>query len=230
MAFQASAPPLELYEPLAGNDGGKLEGKPSSSAPTDIHHHQPGYASDQRYVLDPHPHHHQSGHVSAPPLQSHVQAVQYPSMEPPSDTSVVYGFPVGLLPSHPHWHTSLCGCCSDPTVCLLGCCCPCVLFGKVVEHLDDGATSCVAAATVWYILQQFTSCGWLYSYGYRDKLRSRYGMKRRPGCDCIVHCCCWPCAFCQEYREVQIRGLKSEAVAQERYAALAPPLQQVMRH
>ncbi|MCO5576465.1 hypothetical protein L7F22_030275 [Adiantum nelumboides] len=236
MAFHPSAPLLEAYEPLAGNDEGakpsRPEEKPSSSAPSDFrqHHHQQGYALDHKCVLD-HPNHgHQSGYVAPPPLQPHVEPLRYPSMAPPSDTSVVYGFPVAGLPhSNPHWHTSLCGCCSDPTVCLIGWCCPCVLFGKIAEHLDDGATSCVAAATVWYILQQFTACGWIYSHGYRDKLRSRYDLKRRPGCDCIVHCCCWPCAFCQEYREIEIRRLKSDA-AQERYATLVTPPQQVMRH
>ncbi|KAJ7533654.1 hypothetical protein O6H91_13G058700 [Diphasiastrum complanatum] len=74
------------------------------------------------------------------------------------------------------------------------------------EALDDGMTSCVAAAMVWYLLQQVTLCGCLYSCWYRKKLRSRFNLPERPLPDILVHYCCWPCAICQEYREIQHRS------------------------
>eukprot|EP00250_Pteridium_aquilinum_P017982 c23881_g1_i1 orf=180-953(-) len=256
MAFQASAPPLPEYQPLPGPDTGKLEGMSSCSGlseaclgdirtplpqmphgyigPDPHHqHHVQGYVADPHhrlhsgYVIDPrHQHHHQSGYVA----DAHLHRLQPQStpFSPQPDASVVFGFPVRPPASPPHWNTSLCGCCSDPAVCILGCFCPCILFGKIAENLDEGETSCLAACTIWYLLQQFTACGWLYSHGYRSKLRSRYGLTLRPCTDCIVHFCCWHCAFCQEYREIQIRRLIDEA-AWERQAALAPPPQQVMR-
>lgn len=225
MAFEASAPPLPGYEPLPGSE----KGKPScseSGGGDPLSFITPVPPDPLRgYVADPH---HQSGYVINPHFP-HQGNPQHSPFVPPSGEPVVFGFPVRPPPSSPpHWNTRLCGCCSDPAICLLGCCCPCILFGKIAEDLDEGATSCVAACTIWYLLQQFTACGWIYSHGYRNKLRSRYGLARRPGCDCIVHFCCWHCAFCQEYREIRIRRLKDEA-AWERRSSMVPPSQQVMR-
>ncbi|KAH7388135.1 hypothetical protein KP509_16G059600 [Ceratopteris richardii] len=173
----------------------------------------------------------QLGLVSGSPVQHHDGRLRYLLPVPASDSSVVFGFPVRVRQLYPRWHTGLCGCCTDPGICLLGCCCPCILFGRIASELDDGATSCVVAALIWYILQQFTAggCGWIYSFLYRDKLRARYGIPRHPGCDCVIHFCCWPCAFCQEYRELRIRRSAGETSMVRRTIMAAPP-RQVMRY
>ena len=44
------------------------------------------------------------------------------------------------------WTTGLFGCLSDVPNCVFTMFCPCLAFGRVVEHLDDGNTSCITAA------------------------------------------------------------------------------------
>lgn len=146
--------------------------------------------------------------------------------------SPAYGVPVWQQQqqqeSSPQWSTGLCHCGADMSTCLLGCFCPCFLFGKIAEKLDSPATHCLTAAVVWYILQQFTSCGCIYSCGYRRKLRAIYNLPERPLPDCLVHYLCWHCAFCQEYRELQIRRIREEAWASR--TVMAPPLPQSMNY
>lgn len=144
--------------------------------------------------------------------------------------SPAYGVPVWQQQqeSRPEWSTGLCHCGADMTICLLGCFCPCFLFGQIAEKLDSHATHCFTAAVVWYILQQFTSCGCIYSCGYRRKLRAIYNLPEKPLPDCLVHYLCWHCAFCQEYRELQIRKIREEVWNSR--TVMAPPLQQSMNY
>lgn len=144
--------------------------------------------------------------------------------------SPAYGVPVWQQQqeSRTEWSTGLCHCGADMTICLLGCFCPCFLFGQIAEKLDSHATHCFTAAVVWYILQQFTSCGCIYSCGYRRKLRAIYNLPEKPLPDCLVHYLCWHCAFCQEYRELQIRKIREEVW--DSRTVMAPPLQQSMNY
>jgi len=144
--------------------------------------------------------------------------------------SPAYGVPVWQQhqESRPEWSTGLCHCESDMTICLLGCVCPCILFGKVAEKLDGDVTHCLTAAIVWYILQQFTFCGCIYSCGYRRKLRAKYNLPEKPLPDCLVHFLCWPCAFCQEYRELHVRRIREEAW--DYRTVTAPPPEQSMNY
>ncbi|CAF1428729.1 unnamed protein product [Didymodactylos carnosus] len=41
--------------------------------------------------------------------------------------------------------------------------------------------------------------------GKRGALRQKYGIIEDPN-DCLVTCCCGPCAVCQEAREMKTRG------------------------
>lgn len=47
----------------------------------------------------------------------------------------------------------------------------------------------------------------IMSCTYRTKMRNMYGLYESPAPDWIVHCLCEWCALCQEYRELQARGL-----------------------
>jgi Cys-rich protein (TIGR01571 family) len=95
------------------------------------------------------------------------------------------------------WTTGLFGCLADVPNCVFTMFCPCLAFGRVAEHLDEGHTSCITAALVWYVIQQLTSCGCVYSYAYRRKLRSKYNLPSRPLPDWFIHYFCWFCAICQ---------------------------------
>jgi len=121
------------------------------------------------------------------------------------------------------WTTGLCGCLSDIPNCVFTMFCPCLAFGRVAEHLDDGNTSCITASLVWYVIQQLTSCGCIYSYAYRKKLRNKYNLPNVPFPDWFLHYFCWFCAICQETREI-----KNREVVNRHYAggAMLPPPQQ----
>lgn len=95
------------------------------------------------------------------------------------------------------WTTGLFGCVSDVPNCVFTMFCPCLAFGRVAEHLDEGNTSCITAAVVWYVIQQLTSFGCVYSYAYRRKLRHKYNLPSRPLPDWFIHYFCWFCAICQ---------------------------------
>uniref|UniRef100_A0A0D6R6N8 Uncharacterized protein n=1 Tax=Araucaria cunninghamii TaxID=56994 RepID=A0A0D6R6N8_ARACU len=194
---------------------------------------------------DPRSHHHHEnqpliqgqGHTYGPPpsmpygqISSYQHYITAPPPPPPPPPA--FGIPVWHEHQHhetrPEWSTGLCHCTADIPICCLGCLCPCILIGKIAEEMDDGMTSRLTAALIWYILQQFTSCGCIYSCGYRRKLREKYHLPAWPLPDCLVHWLCWHCAFCQEYRELRIRRIRGEAWVSR--SAMAPPTQQSMTY
>jgi len=125
------------------------------------------------------------------------------------------------------WSTGLFGCLTDIPNCVFTMFCPCLAFGRVAEHLDEGNTSCITAALVWYVIQQLTSCGCIYSYAYRRKLRSKYNLPSRPLPDWFIHYFCWFCAICQETREIKNREIVNRHYAHG--VMLPPPVQSFQR-
>ncbi|KAJ0974954.1 hypothetical protein J5N97_016919 [Dioscorea zingiberensis] len=101
------------------------------------------------------------------------------------------------------WTSGLCHCCDDPANCLITCFCPCITFGQIAEIVSQGSISCATSGTVYGLL---VGLGCLYSCFFRSKLRGQYDLEESPLPDCLVHCCCEPCALCQEYRELKGRG------------------------
>ncbi|KAG0464226.1 hypothetical protein HPP92_020295 [Vanilla planifolia] len=122
----------------------------------------------------------------------------YPQPPPP---------PLGI---HPHgpvpWSTGLCDCTDDCGNCCTTCFCPCVTYGRVAEIVDRGSISCGAAAALYALLEWLTCCHCVYSCFNRKKMRAQYSLVEAPCGDFCVHCCCEPCALCQEYRELKNRG------------------------
>ncbi|KAG8661519.1 hypothetical protein MANES_01G013425v8 [Manihot esculenta] len=73
------------------------------------------------------------------------------------------------------------------------------------------------------------------SCSYRTKLRTKYGLVESPATDWITHFFCGWCALCQEYRELQKRGLDPAIGWQEnlrrqsiQQPAMMPPVNQKM--
>lgn len=116
--------------------------------------------------------------------------------------------------------------------------CPCVTFGQIAEMLDNGGTckhtyhrrtkhnqfskitnasiiysdsACETAGCVYTTIACVIACPCIYSCTYRTKLRNRFGLDESPASDCITHLCCEYCALCQEYRELNHRGLNPSA-------------------
>uniref|UniRef100_A0ACD5WCF3 Uncharacterized protein n=1 Tax=Avena sativa TaxID=4498 RepID=A0ACD5WCF3_AVESA len=134
----------------------------------------------------------------------------------PAAAEPVTGFPVGAAPAagagHAAnaWSSGLFDCFDDCGLCCITWCCPCITFGKVAEIVDRGSTSCGTAGALYVLLASLTGCQWIYSCGYRAKLRAQYGLPDAPCCDCCVHFCCAPCALCQEYKQLKAQGYDPE--------------------
>ncbi|CAM6095044.1 unnamed protein product [Calypogeia fissa] len=127
------------------------------------------------------------------------------------------------------WMTSFCGCLADPASCCLTMFCPCVAVGMVAQKLDRGTTHWLTGAIVWLVLQEMTTLGCLYSCHYRKKLRERYNLKNRPLPDPLVHWICWPCAICQELRELKARETAYYGFGDnDRRVVFYPPGPQIM--
>ncbi|CAI9113617.1 OLC1v1014252C1 [Oldenlandia corymbosa var. corymbosa] len=133
------------------------------------------------------------------------------------------------------WRTELFGCMDDPTNAFMTACFPFVTFGQIAEILDNGQTSCATSGMLYFFISLFgTPC--LLSCAYRTKLRRRFGLIETPAPDWLVHLCCSPCAICQEYRELQQRGLDPSIgwegnVARSRQRVqmnMTPPMKQNM--
>ncbi|KAL4586733.1 hypothetical protein LXL04_011377 [Taraxacum kok-saghyz] len=122
-------------------------------------------------------------------------------------SSTATGVPAQPMNGTGQWSTGLCDCGSDYSSCCMTCWCPCISFGQIAEIVDKGNTSCGVHGALYSILCLFTGCECIYSFIYRSKLRHQYMLPESPCNDCLVHCCCECCALCQEYRELQHRGL-----------------------
>ncbi|GMJ05697.1 hypothetical protein HRI_004238900 [Hibiscus trionum] len=99
------------------------------------------------------------------------------------------------------WTTGLFDCMEDPTNALTTAVFPCVTFGQIADVLDNGNTTCATSGIVY----AFAPC--VVSGPYRKKLRQRFGLIEVPASDRIIHSVLEPCALCQEYRELNNRGI-----------------------
>ncbi|XP_002971358.2 protein PLANT CADMIUM RESISTANCE 10 [Selaginella moellendorffii] len=135
----------------------------------------------------------------------------------------------GTVPFHQHerplrWTSGICACSDDIPSCCLGLFCPCILFGRNVETLEDrpwvgpcvmhlllwgAVTGLCCALTEGTALGVAASCVSCYACGYRKTLRDKYNLEDAPCGDFLTHLCCHPCAVCQEYREMKERGTYS---------------------
>lgn len=80
-----------------------------------------------------------------------------------------------------------------------------ISWGGVGVRLNGCFAACYSAGGL-YTLLSYMGFNWLYSCMYRAKMRQQYMLKESPTYDWFVHCCCEPCALCQEYRELENRG------------------------
>ncbi|KAK7358258.1 hypothetical protein VNO77_00184 [Canavalia gladiata] len=155
----------------------------------------------------------QQGSDPAKPPQAQATATGFPvsanysTTTPYSTASSDYHQPPPPPPKPlVDWSTGLCDCFSDCGNCCISWWCPCVTFGRVAEIVDKGSTSCGASGALYTLICCVVGCGCLYSCFYRSKMRDQYGLRGNGCTDCLIHCCCEPCALSQEYRELENRG------------------------
>ncbi|KAG2672193.1 hypothetical protein I3843_13G027800 [Carya illinoinensis] len=159
-------------------------------------------------------------------------------------------------PADEDWTTGICGCAEDTESCHVagwtGLFCPCVLFGRNVEALQEipwtnacvchgmcveGGLALAAATALLHGIDPKTSfliCegllfGWwmcgIYTGLFRQSLQKRYHLKNSPCDPCLVHCCMHWCAICQEHREMKNHLSDNAAVAMT--VVNPPPVQEM---
>ncbi|ESQ30604.1 hypothetical protein EUTSA_v10011755mg [Eutrema salsugineum] len=136
-----------------------------------------------------------------------------------------------------NWTSGLFDCMNDGENAIITCFFPFVTFGQIAEVTDEGATSCGTAGMLYGLICCLFGIPCVYTCTYRAKLRNKFGLPDAPAPDWITHCFCEYCALCQEYRELNNRGLDpsigwSGNVQRQRMAQqqemMAPPMGQQM--
>ncbi|KAI9761856.1 MAG: hypothetical protein M4579_000796 [Chaenotheca gracillima] len=116
--------------------------------------------------------------------------------------------PVATIPGHgpvQDWHESFWDCCSPSSTCCMGYWCPCVLFGRTYDRLEDPTLAnhsafnmnCLGCCVIG-------SCGfgWVLQMMKRGDLRRKYNLDGSGLGDCIRPYCCPCCTIIQEEKEV----------------------------
>jgi len=147
------------------------------------------------------------------PMAAQPQYQQQPQTAYMQQPGVVIAQPVKTVyQESPVWLIGPFGCLDDIGLCLLGCFCPCYLWAKTMEqnNLLSFALALVLFLTAYILgvllpwvlnVQANWPNLWLMILGtyFRGKFREAQGITNG-GCfeDCLLWCCCTPCAICQE--------------------------------
>ncbi|TQD85666.1 hypothetical protein C1H46_028840 [Malus baccata] len=116
---------------------------------------------------------------------------------------------------------------------------PCLTFGQIAEVVDNGRSSCATSGLFYGLIAAFIGIPFIMSCTYRTKLRSKYNLIESPAPDWVIHLLCEPCALCQEYRELQVRGIdpsigwignvqRNPSLQQPNVNMMMPPMNQNM--
>ncbi|PTQ28050.1 hypothetical protein MARPO_0175s0012, partial [Marchantia polymorpha] len=104
--------------------------------------------------------------------------------------------------SYTNGRVDQCGCFQDLTSCMNKSSTCWFLAGCWAEVVDKQATCFVFCCN-----QSLTGCGFLYTCGYRSRVRQTYSLPEPPYVVCCTYCWCLPRSSCQEYRELKHRGV-----------------------
>lgn len=117
-------------------------------------------------------------------------------MMPPQQVLVV------AQPNSSVWSSGVFDCDQDCGSFILGWCCPCIQYGTNMDILNKSGSFGPACS---YCLLMCVGCQCFLGSSGRGHIRTRYGIAGDNAEDCMLHCCCVPCALSQEYREVMKR-------------------------
>ncbi|KAF8630816.1 hypothetical protein AX15_002715 [Amanita polypyramis BW_CC] len=113
------------------------------------------------------------------------------------------------------WSFGLCDCFDDCGTCMLGCCCPCMLYAQVKQRLDylntyarpdptHGGSGVDINCLAWGLLHCTTGCGFILQTINRGHMRNRYMIDGNGCSDFGSALCCTPCELTQEHRELEL--------------------------
>ncbi|POR32748.1 Uncharacterized protein TPAR_07073 [Tolypocladium paradoxum] len=108
----------------------------------------------------------------------------------------------------PKWEASLFNC-SPCDSCLLGCFLPCILMGRTTSRMRDPTMQTHEEINpdclVFFGIQYFTCCGWVYNMIKRREIREQYGIQGSGIGDCCSSFWCLCCSLIQQDNEVRLR-------------------------
>ncbi|KAK8945663.1 Cell number regulator 13 [Platanthera guangdongensis] len=120
------------------------------------------------------------------------------------------------------WNSDLLGCCSEPYLCLKTCLCPCGTFSRIATVAKNKHITAAEACNDIIAYSLILSCC-CYTCCVRRKLRIMLNISGGLCDDFLSHIMCCCCALVQEYRELEIRGLKGTEITRT-----SPPISQYM--
>ncbi|KAG0463915.1 hypothetical protein HPP92_019984 [Vanilla planifolia] len=169
-----------------------------------------------------------SDHQNPPPAATGNRASFIPASPPPAAAPSPYQATFGKP-----WTTGLFDCGENQTNAIMTAFFPCVTFGQIAEILDEGGTSCTLGSFMYVLMVPALLTCWIIGSNYRKKLRNKYNLVEAPSEDWTVHLFCSCCALCQEFRELQHRGIDPSLgwmgyLAQKQYTETQPPVGQFM--
>lgn len=101
--------------------------------------------------------------------------------------------------------------CSDPGVCIYGCCCPCLATADLQAYRTSGKEDArPSQASVFLHLFICYMCGDGLMAREREKIREKTNLVQADGCDsvawndCFITMCCYGCAAVQMKRELAV--------------------------
>ncbi|KAL6151778.1 hypothetical protein ACJQWK_10387 [Exserohilum turcicum] len=111
------------------------------------------------------------------------------------------------------WQNGLCSCSPEPSTCLTGLFCPCILYGRTAYRLsqksakNDPTDMLGHSSTNNHCMVMSLSCGlwWLFPTLHRARIRRAYKITGSCGDDVLKGCCCCCCVAVQNEREVKGR-------------------------
>jgi len=107
----------------------------------------------------------------------------------------------------PDWQQGLFGCFSNFKVVLWTGCCPCVVFGRTAEKMDE---SCKLHALAYLV----PILNYVCMAQIRTKIRESKAIDGSFGGDLLCVLCCGACAMCQMANEVGAMGM-AQSMARE---------------
>jgi len=119
------------------------------------------------------------------------------------------------------WSFGLCDCFNDCGTCMMGLCCPCLLYAQIKQRVDylnayarpdptRGGSGVDLNCMVWVAVHSATGCGPALQAVTRGQLRNRYTIDGNGVGDFCTACWCTPCELTQEHRELDLeeQGLR----------------------
>ncbi|KAL4984841.1 PLAC8 family-domain-containing protein [Aspergillus falconensis] len=107
------------------------------------------------------------------------------------------------------WNDSVWGCFSPVQACFMSWCCPCMLYGKQSERLQDPGFkhgTNVNGDCCLFVLANCCGLSWVLTMMKRRDMREKFGIKGSVGGDCILSCCCSCCVLVQQEKELDAQA------------------------